>query len=50
MEDFKGKPVTVVLSTAFAPMAVAKENARNAFATDLDHLMKALKSNENLLI
>ena len=50
MEDLKGKPVTVVLSTAYAPIGVAKENVRNAFATDMDHLMEAPKSNEVLLI
>ena len=51
MEDLKGKPVTVVLSTAYyAPMGVAKETVWNAFATDMDHLMEAPKSNEVLLI
>ena len=50
MEDLKGKPVTVVLSTAYAPIGVAKENVRTAFATDMDHLMEAPKSNEVLLI
>jgi hypothetical protein len=50
MEDLKGKPVTVVLSTAYAPIGVAKENVRNAFATDMDHLMEAPKSSEVLLI
>jgi len=50
MEDLKGKPITVVLSTAYAPIGAAKENVRNAFATDMDHLMEAPKSNEVLLI
>ncbi len=50
MEDLKGKPVTVMLSTAYALIAVAKENVLNAFATDMDHLMEAPKFNEVLLI
>jgi hypothetical protein len=39
-----------MLATAYAPIGVSKENVRQAFATDMDHLMEAPKSNEVLLV
>ena len=50
MEDIKGKPVTVMLETSYAPVGNAKEDIRHAFAEDMEHLMEAPKSNEVLLV
>ena len=50
MEDTTGKSVTVMLASAYAPIGVAKENVRQAFAVGMEHLMEAPSSNEVLLI
>ena len=50
MEDIKGKLVTVMLATSYAPVGNAKEHIRHAFAEDMERLMEAPKSNEVLLV
>ena len=45
MEDIRGKSVTVMFATAYSPIGAAKEDARQAFAADMEKLMEAPKSN-----
>jgi hypothetical protein len=45
MDDIKGKPVTVMLATSYAPVGNAKEHIRHAFAEDM-----ALDAVRNLMV
>jgi hypothetical protein len=48
VEDIFGQPVTVMLATACAPIGVAKEDVRQAFARHLDRCMESRKLHEVL--